>query len=284
MNKSLIEDISKIDTQIYNQIINNNNLLTINFEEKSNIIINNFFNNNIKNNNIYFKNNYKINIDLINDNFLIYLFFIKCVEKATFMISKSNYKNLFEPIILWSFSICNNIMFNYPFTMENVIFFPIKFISECYLSNNLNKLIKTLIHEKIHINQRLNELEWDNFINLKDNNWIKIKIDTSLFNLIENSINSDDLLKEEKLNNKYKFIINPDTYYRNFKYIYLLNNIKYYGHYVIDNYSNLIKILFFKIDLINNKLILCSTQILEQEHPYEIFAYKISDEICKELF
>ena len=285
-----INNIFELDEEI-NEYLNNNlnTIIKINFDEKSDKVFNDFILKNKISSDIYLKSNYKINIDLISENFKIYLFFINCVEKSIEKISQSKYKSLFEPEYIWNFSICDNIMFNYPFTMYDIIFFPITYIYKCFYENNVNiennvnnsiELIKTIIHEKLHINQRNNINLWENFIKIKDNKWEKITKDNEIFKLIKNNINSNFFFIDNKLDYKYQFIINPDTDYDDFIYIYMINDKKYYGNFVFNKITKLIETKYFSIDLNNNKLKMCNN-ILEHEHPYEIYAYNIANEIYK---
>lgn len=261
--------------------------LKISFDNNATTSINNFLNE-IKNKEIikyYFVNNYySYQVNLLEDekNVDIYIWFVNCIDKANDIInSKINkyIKEFDKNSNIWNISICKNIMFNYPFTLNEIIFFPINYVVETFKSGANKKIINTLIHEKIHISQRYNELIWEKFINEKDPRWIKISFNSSIFNMIENSI-----LKFNK-NNKYeKLINNPDTFYKNFKYIYKDDKNKFfYGQYVFNDKTKNIKKKFFTIDM-EKKILSDSKKELEEEHPYELYAYKIADELVNKYY
>ena len=171
---------------------------------------------------------------------------------------------------IWNISICSDIMFNFPFTLNEYIFIPIDFIKKCFDSSDSNKLIKTLIHEKIHVGQRTLQNEWEIFIESFIPGWIKINENKNsyLFNVI----------KKIKQNDQYNFITNPDTWY-DYYYIYKSNNNLYYGDFIYEKKIKNIKIIFF--DITDSENIKQIDNLFEEEHPYEYTAYKLSDKISK---
>jgi hypothetical protein len=219
----------------------------------------------------YYINNNKIKYIDITNNEESYLFFIKCIDISNDLIKKNNLLNTFDDNI-WNVCIYNDMMFNLPFTLENIIFLPINFIETCKNNNEENKFIETLIHEKIHVLQRKNNDFWDNYINKFDSKWIKITKDNLLFNNIKNSINNFN----EKI-----VIYNPDTYY-DFLYIYKKNDKIYLGLLVLKN-KNLIETKWFEYNTAFNKLIILDYNLFDEEHPYELLAYKLSYEIVKNI-
>lgn len=298
-NMTTLSNITKLPNKYFKLL--SDNKLNISFDNNSIQVINTFFSqiNNMGNKNLYYESNdYSYQLDLletdISNNFDIYIWFVECVEIANNIIcSKLNkYIELFgKDKDNWKISICKNIMFNFPFTLQDIIFFPISYIiSEYGLLNKLNKsnksikskkIINTLIHEKIHIAQRKNEKLWEKFIEQQDNRWKKILLNTLEFDII-NFFTINKLIIS---NIEYIFISNPDTTYADFKYIWIGNNgVKYYSQYLYNTKTKKIEKKFFQVDLINNKLILINTNInLDEEHPYEIYAYKIADELVNNI-
>ena len=156
------------------------------------------------------------------------------------------------------------MMFELPFTLENIIFIPYNYLYNCFENKLKNNFICTLIHEKIHICQRYNMNLWFSYIKILDDNWILIDKNNKLYNLIK-LLNS---------NLKFKIIKNPDTNYDHY-YIYKKNNNLYYGVLILIN--NTINTKWFIIK--NNELNEINYSVLEHEHPFEIFAYEISKKI-----
>lgn len=277
MENYLINNIDSIE-----QIKNFENIkktidykITINFEETSIKVFHDFINKH-KIKNVYIDDNYKINIDIIEYNFGLYLFFIECVDKAYNHILNSKFNlELFGNINIWNFCIVQNVMFNFPFTLENIIYMPIKYIKENYANNDLLNLTRTIIHEKLHIGQRYNEDLWSNYINIEDANWIKINKSDNKFIIIENNLKKN---KADLININEEFIFNPDTYYENFKYLYKIDNNLYYGHYVYNSNNKNVSIRYFELNDVKKKLVKTNKKF-EQEHPYEKYAYSISEKI-----
>ena len=274
-----IINISNINQISSKKIIKNlsNTNLTITFDENSIQYINFFISQHPNQYQIYMEPNYKFDIDIVEYDFELYLFFIDCVDKAFENISKKNfsYQHLFGNIFNWNISICQNIMFDFPFTLSDVIYIPLNYIIKCSKSNDKIAFITTLIHEKLHIGQRTNELVWEKFILEQDNKWIKISNTNNIFQLIENNIyqNPNNLINTTNE----EFISNPDTFYPNFKYVYLDNGKLYYGHYVYNKVTKKINKNFFQIDIDGGKIFSINKEF-DQEHPYETYAYKISKE------
>jgi hypothetical protein len=264
-----------------NKLTQTNKLLTkpkikINFDDSSTKFFYDFIFEHKNISDLYIGDNYKINIDIIEYNFELYLFFIDCVEKSYDYISRSNFDlKLFGDITIWNFCIVQNVMFNFPFTLANIIYIPIGYIQDNFTNKDYTSLSRTIVHEKIHLGQRYGEEIWNEFINYKDKNWIKINNYDEKFIIINNAITNNKL---NLLNSNEEFISNPDSHYENFKYVYKIIDIFYYGHYVYNSNTKKIKIKYFELDIPNKKLKKTSKS-LEQEHPYEIFAYAISEEI-----
>lgn len=269
-----IDDKSQIN-KLHNINLTNPKII-IKFEESSINIFNDFISKYINLINIYVNNNNQINIDIIEHDFELYLFFLECVEKAYNNILNSGYDlKLFGDINNWNFSIVQNVMFNFPFTLENIIYMPLQYLKDNFISKDYKSLTRTIIHEKLHIGQRYNEEIWNKYINLNNINWIKINKNDEKFNIVENNIKNN---KNNLINVGEEFILNPDSLYDDFKYLYQIDNNLYYGHYVYDFNTKKIFIKYFLIDIEKNTLIKTNKKF-EQEHPYETYAYMISEKI-----
>lgn len=160
----------------------------------------------------------------------------------------------------WKICIYKEMFFNLPFTLEDVIFIPINYINTSMGVNLINKKFsKTLIHEKIHLLQRYNNNEWDNYI-ISNTNW---------------KIFFPELNFTTCLTNGNFPVYNPDTYYVEKTFYYELNHNKYYGQMIL----NLGKIKNIWYQIIGTELFPVVDSINKDEHPYEELAYKISDSL-----
>lgn len=172
------------------------------------------------------------------------------------------------------------MMWNLPFTLNDIIFIPINYIKLSYNNNSYRNFTKTIIHERIHISQRNNINVWNNYIKNNDiDKWIMISTDNILFNFIKN-YNYYQLFNNIN-------IINPDSFYEDFIYLYKYNNELYYGLFILDNNQLLTSlqesspgIKWLKIININNDFYFEKTNldINNTEHPFEHYAYKLSDD------
>ncbi len=183
---------------------------------------------------------------------------------------------------VWKIFVVDNLMWNLPFTLEDVIFVPVKLVKENLDLDTYYNLSRTLIHERIHVLQRANPQEWIDYVYYQDKKWFLIKKDTPLFNFL-------DLYDINKLMN-YMRVINPDTVFLDFKYGYKLDNKLYYGVLYL-NPDKKVKVQWFIIHEKNNTqydkenisfyLEPLDREILPYEHPFELYAYKISEEVTK---
>ena len=281
-NINYLNRVQDLPQEIHTELSNKSNL-SIELDGNSNNPINKFLL--LNKSKVYLEPNHKINIDLEQENFELFLFLIDCIDEAYLKITNasSKYKNIFNNANRWNISVCDNIFFNYPFTLDEYIYLPIQYIKFCYEQSMPNNLIETMIHEKIHTNQRINEIEWEQYIREQDSNWIKLVPQINeLYQLVQENIfiNPDKLIDTTE----YEFISNPDTTYDNFKYVYRDENKKMllYGHYVYNKKTKKINKEFFLIDA-SKRTMIKTSDILEQEHPYETYAYKISTELMKNM-
>jgi hypothetical protein len=279
----------EIPQEIYTDLSNDtnkSNQLAINFDSDSWEPINKFLQKNKSG--IYLDTDYKININLEQENFELFIFLVDCIDSAHLKIINTSDKNKLLFVgkeaknntigWIWNISVCKNIFFNYPFTLGDIIYLPIQYIEKCLSSNTPKQLTETLIHEKLHVSQRQNEDIWEKYIEEKGPEWIKLTLKNEIFHLLNEFVvsNPSKLIDISE----YQFISNPDTWYDNFKYIYKnsMKNKLLYGHYVYNKKTKKIHKEYFLVDELNKQMIR-TVDLLEQEHPYEIYAYKISDEI-----
>ena len=281
--KNIIEPISITNIQdiphgVINNLVDQDKLL-IEFDSNSILTIKKFLEK-TKSPEIYLGTNYRTNINLEQENFELFINLIDCIDLAYVKLKKASeeYIKLITRINEWVISVCENIFFDLPFTLDNIIYLPLGYIKDCVSSNRLYLLTETLIHEKLHTSQRTNELEWEKYIKKIDSNWIKLKPDVQLYHLINKQINTypNKLIDTQE----FEFITNPDTWYENFKYVYkdIGDDTLLYGHFVYNKKTKKISKKYFRIGEQNN-IITTTTDLLEQEHPYEIYAYKISEKI-----
>lgn len=187
-----------------------------------------------------------------------------------------------ELLNVWKIFIVDNVMWNLPFTLEDVIFIPLKQMKKNLDFDSYYDLTRTLIHERIHTLQRLNPKEWIDYVYYKNKKWILVEFNTPLFNFL-NDYNVNKLMERMQ-------VINPDTVYSNFKYVYKMNDKLYYGVLYLNEDKN-IKIQWFQIHDKKNQqydkenfsfyLEKLDKEILNYEHPFEEYAYKISEELVK---
>jgi hypothetical protein len=195
---------------------------------------------------------------------IYYKLLIKTTNDANNYLN-SNYNNnypLNKNSNTWTFYIYKNMMFELPFTLGNVIFIPYSYLK------NSKTLVKTLIHEKLHTLQRENTSLWNNYIIDIAPEWIIINKNNKLFDKLSNN-------NVQKYINKI-IIVNPDTCYADFKYIYKINNDLFYGILVLEN--NKVVTMWLLLDMINDDVSFTITNKLNlpiYEHPYETFVYNM---------
>jgi hypothetical protein len=240
-------------------------------------IINDFLLKNGSIKNLYLEKDYLVNIDLFEKNFDTLMYLVDCIEKSSILIANSKIflskPELFDNINIWNVSICTNIFFNLPFTLKNIIYLPLDYIIKCQnkIKNfSTNDLILTLIHEKIHLGQRINLNNWNKYISENNSSWIKLQPKPNF------NFNSDSNLI---------MITNPDTWYEDFTYAYIYldpntkSNNLIWGNFFYNKQKKNIEKKYFFINLKNNNLIKQSVIELEQEHPFEYYAYELSKQI-----
>ena len=183
---------------------------------------------------------------------------------------------------VWKIFVVDNIMWNLPFTLEQVIFIPLKQMQRNLDFDSYYDLSRTLIHERIHVLQRLNPQDWIDYIYYKNKNWQLVEFNTPLFNFL------NDYKINKLMDNM--IIINPDTVYTKFKYVLKKDGKLYYGVLFLNSDKD-VKIQWFKIhdkkneqyDKENYSFYLEKLEkgVYNYEHPFEEYAYKISEDLTK---
>jgi hypothetical protein len=199
------------------------------------------------------------------------IFSMNCLKKLNSSLINKNIELNYDS---WKMCIFDNMFFNLPFTLQDVIFIPMSYIiSSMQKPNILNYILngnniidndfsKTLIHEKIHLLQRYNQNIWDNYI-LKNTKWL---------------ITNKTIINNCSFINNNKIIYNPDTFYVHNKFIYQLNNMSYYGMMIVNSH-NIVKNVWFQAVKLENIINLypINELINKYEHPYEELAYTLAN-------
>jgi len=185
----------------------------------------------------------------------ILLYMIENIEIANNIIKKKLDKSFIIDDFTWKLCLTReDFLFNNPFTLDDIIFMPL-----AQINKNIKKreeIIILLIHEFIHVSQRIKNEIWNNYIKNNLKNWIMLdyKIDDNLIN--------DN------------YILNPDTYEYDKSFLYNKNNKLYYGRF---EYHDKLKICWY--EYLNNEFIKTNVNIHKYEHPYEEIAYKLSENL-----
>jgi hypothetical protein len=253
-----------------------NNLLGNFFEKVGKIDLDLYFSNSHNLHNVNFNDRV---IDTLSQEQILFLkenikFALGCLDKLDDKLKNFNVGLDYET---WKICVFSKMFFDLPFTLQDVIFIPISYIESSmkknllldhlFSKNSINKKFAlTLIHEKIHLLQRYNQTNWNNWI-ISNTNWI---------------ILNKEIIGKFTLINNNKIIYNPDTYYVNDKFAYVSNNKCYYGQMLLDT-NNQIKDIWCQLIESNNKYFSypISFSVIKYEHPYEELAYKISDQLIK---
>ena len=165
------------------------------------------------------------------------------IERANYLLNKYMKKELSYNNIKDKWNICLT-QNDFMFNLPFTLG-DIIFMPFDYNINNMgnSQLLNTFIHEKIHIYQRYNSNAWNDIIE-KTTKWRRGNIEP-------------------------KGILNPDIYYMPYTY-----NNKYYAYLSYENgiiKTNWVSIITGEDINIDYKY----------EHPYEMLAYKLTDEIMK---
>ncbi len=154
---------------------------------------------------------------------------------------------------IWNFCINKpNTMFDYPYTLNDIIFLPDWVL-------NYKQLIEILVHERIHIIQRYNYEQWFNIIS-EETQWKKLEY-CYLDKYIDSLVYPNVIIK------------NPDTYY----YFSYDNCIAFFVFNVV---KNKLILQWFRIEqnknltkIDDNLPIICENNKFNIEHPFEYYAY-----------
>lgn len=163
----------------------------------------------------------------------------------TTISTKYTYKYQRLQTIPWNFIKFKGVEENFPHTLGDIIFLP-----QTFFQMNEQKQIETLIHEKLHIYQRMFPIETSKLIT---------QLGFSIWD------------KQEKYDN---IRSNPDTN----AFIYKYNNIAQAQIYISNNPTS-IKDSHIKILNDSDKLWEFSSEIKQQDHPFEIMACLIAHSI-----
>ena len=204
--------------------------------------------------NISVYNKYSL-VDSIHHNInnKLLLFMTENVEIANNIINKKLDKKFIIDNFTWKVCLTKeDFLFNNPFTLDDIIFMPYAYINKNI--KNREDIIRTLVHEYLHISQRIKTDIWNRYIGENLKNWIMLD-----YKIDDNIINDN-------------YILNPDTYEYNKSFLLNKNNKLYYGRF---EYHDRLEIYWY--EYINNKFIRTNEKIYMYEHPYEEMAYKLSE-------
>lgn len=189
----------------------------------------------------------------INKKILLYM--IENIEIADDIINKKLDKRFLLDNFTWKLCLTKqDFLFNNPFTLDDIIFMPYIYINKNI--KNRDDLIITLIHEYLHISQRIKTEIWNKYISENLKNWIMLD-----YKIDDNQINDN-------------YILNPDTYEYDKSFLYNKNNKLYYGRF---EYHGRLEICWY--EYINKKFIRTNEIIYKYEHPYEEIAYVLSENL-----
>ena len=186
-------------------------------------------------------------------------FLINYTETMNRYFTKSGLKNLIKIPTNYAMSI-DNLEMQMPYTLDNIIVLPKDFLSQ--INNKINKnILEILIHEKLHIIQRLYQDKFNKFYK-------------SYYSFLDNVIQLENLPRIIKD----KSMTNPDN---NFDlWLYKLNGKTYIPSLEIT--KNGLKEFAYEYKNYSNKTLLKNIikySNTSQTHPNELFAYEVSEQI-----
>lgn len=172
------------------------------------------------------------------------------------MRSEINENYLYPDFRKWNVCVVNSVLFNLPCTINDVIILPINIVVAS------DDFTITMIHEKIHICQRLNPI-WKTVV---IDCWIKTNLTQIPYNVLKTYTNLP-------------IVYNPDTVECNSVYFYKGVDGKIY-YAILVFADGIVKSLWFEVS--GNNAVKCDRQVFEYEHPYEMVAYQLSDKIYRD--
>jgi len=205
------------------------------------------------------------------------------IESMIKLLEGKNAKGIYL-LKTWKFAKYKDIIENgYPHTHGDILFLPQWYVNGINSKSNLNKnmnIIKILIHEKIHILQRLNKVD---FNTLYTKYWNFTKVDSirnikTISKLIRNNPDVESNNYLFKLNEN-KYILPVSIFNKDYEDISNLEEVEYVGVYVKKENNRYSISIPIKMEKLNNieKYYRFFGKTDNHYHPNELSAELISD-------